>query len=160
MDNISITLKKLDLIQRHIHLVQDACETLGRRLIERGEVEFGVKLIANGYLHDQSKFDQFERKYLINNEDKDTLKLAIFKHQAGNKHHIEFWDNIENMPRIFIAELVCDLFARSAEFGTDLRAYIKDKFVPLHNISTSSKGYKNIKDFLDLLLETPFSQVK
>ncbi len=155
-----ITLKKLDIIRRHKAHVQSACDLLGQRLIEKGEVEFGIRLIVQGYEHDLSKFDQFERKYLIpsNGEtiDKDTLKLAIEKHQAGNKHHIEYWGDFNSMPRICVAELVCDLFARSAEFGTDLREYIKEKMLPKYDISTNSKGYKTMKEFVDLLLDKPF----
>ena len=153
---ITTTLKKLEVIQRHIKNVEDACMLLGRRLIEKGEIEFGVQLIVLGRIHDLSKFDRFEREYLIGNENKDTLKLAISKHQAANKHHIEFWDDVDNMPRIFIAEMACDLFARSAEKGSDLWVYIKDTLVPHYNISTSGKFYKTLKEFVDLLLDKSF----
>jgi hypothetical protein len=159
MDDPSIVLKKLDIIKRHKRIVQDACDLLGTRLIEKGEIEFGIKLISLGYEHDLSKFDKFEREFLIDNEDKETLKLAILKHQAGNKHHVQFWDDIDNMPRLYLAELVCDLFARSTEFGTDLREYIKETFLPQHKINPQGRVYKIIKEFVDLLLDKPFSKV-
>ena len=154
-NEIEITLKKIEAILRHIKNVQDACELLGKRLIERGEIEFGVQLIINGRIHDLSKFDQFEREYLIGNEDERTLMLAIFKHRSQNKHHAEFWGDIDSMPRIYVAEMVCDMFARSAEQGKDLRDFIKSK-VEEWKISTSGKTYKMIKEFVDLLLDDSF----
>lgn len=161
---ITVTLKKLEIIQRHKDNVQDACNLLGRRLIERakneGEIEFAIQLIIQGYLHDLSKFDLFERDFLIGNEDKETLKLAIYKHQASNKHHVEFWKSVDNMPRLFLAELVCDLYARSAEMGTNLRDFIKDTLVPQYEISTSGKAYKTIKEFVDVILENEFVKLK
>ena len=60
------------------------------------------------------------------------------------------------MPRICVAELVCDIHARSAEKGTDLRAFVKDDFLPRHNVSAKGKVYKTMKYFLDLLLDKPF----
>jgi len=164
MDNgLQETLKKLDIIKRHKAQVQNACELLGQRLIERGEVEFGIRLITLGYEHDLSKFDQFERKYLIvddkEEDNKTNLRLAIEKHQSCNRHHIEYWGDFSSMPRIFVAELVCDLYSRSAEFGTNLRDYIKEKMLPRYDISTNGKGYKTLKEFVDLLLDKPFSSV-
>lgn len=161
---IQITLKKLEIIQRHKNNVQDACNLLGKRLIERatnaGEIEFAIQLIIQGYLHDLSKFDLYERDFLIGNDDKETLRMAIYKHQAGNKHHIEFWRNVDNMPRLFLAELVCDLWARSAELGTNLRDFIKEKLVPQYKISTNGKAYKTIKEFVDIILANEFVDLK
>ena len=45
-EEIILTLKKLDLVQRHISKVQDACNLLGRKLIERGDCHLGIQLIA------------------------------------------------------------------------------------------------------------------
>lgn len=154
-EKIILTLKKLDAVLRHIENVRQAAELLGRRLIEKGDIEFGIQLIINGRIHDLSKFDQYEREYLIGNEDKETLRLAIFKHRSQNKHHVEFWGTVDDMPRIYIAELVCDLYARSAEMGTNLREYIKGQ-IEKWGISTSGKTYKTIKEFIDLLLDDTF----
>ncbi len=152
----AVVLKKIAIINRHKNIVKDATDLLGSRLIDQGEIHLGVKLISLGWVHDLSKMDNFEMTYLIENEDKVSLKLAIEKHQASNRHHVGFWGNVEEMPRLFIAELVCDLFARSAEFGTNLRDYLKDEFMPLHKINPQGKVYKTIKEFVDLLLEKPF----
>lgn len=161
--DVATILKKIATNNRHKNLVKDATDLLGTRLIEIGEIDLGIKLISLGWEHDLSKYDHFEMEYLIeplDNTDKETLKLAIKKHQACNRHHVDFWSDIENMPRIFIAELVCDLFARSAEFGTNLRDYIKDTFMPKHKINPQGKVYKTIKEFVDLLLDKPFAAIK
>lgn len=160
MDDAATTLRKIAINNRHKNLVKDATDLLGSRLIENGDIEFGVKLIVLGWKHDLSKYDQYERLYLIDNEDKNTLKLAIEKHQSCNAHHVNFWHNVDNMPRLYLAELVCDLFARSAEKGTDLRDYLKEVFLPKHKINPQGKVYKTIKEFVDLLLDKPFEAVK
>lgn len=156
---IDITLKKLDVIERHLKNVREACDIIGRKMIMAGQIEFGVKLIANSYLHDNNKFAPFEFNYLINNDDKDTLKMAIFEHQTSNPHHPAYWGGIEHCPRIVLGEIVADLYARAIEFGTDLRGYIKEVYCEKHGLSTHCKTYKTIKEFVDLLLEVPFKQL-
>jgi len=158
-EEITLTLKKLDVILRHCENVREACELLGKRLIERGDVEFGIQLIIHGRIHDLSKFDLFERTYLVGNDDAESLKMAIFKHRAANKHHVEFWGDINSVPRIYLAEMVCDFWARSSEQGTDLKDFIKEQ-VEKWGISTSSKTYKSIKEFLDLLVDTSFVKLE
>ena len=59
----------------------DSCSLLGRRLIERGDVDLGVKLIANSYLHDNSKFTSFvEWNYLFQKENKE---LSVHTYDLG-----------------------------------------------------------------------------
>lgn len=74
----------------------------------------------------------------------------------SNSHHPEFWGGFEHMPAIAIAEMTCDIFARSQEFGTGLRDWIKEKFVEKNNINTRGKKYKQMMDFVDILLEDSF----
>jgi len=145
-----------DTIVRHIGIVQEACSRLGKQLMEKGD-DTGRILIANSFLHDNSKFYGIEWESLTSPEENKVLfKAALSHHQKTNKHHPEYWDGIKNMPRVYLAELVCDLYARSAEFGTDLREYLKGTFMPKHEITVQSTVYKQIKEFLDLLLEEPF----
>jgi len=116
-------VKRLKNILRHIKLVQDAAQILGDRLIEKGKSDIAKMLIANSFIHDNSKFYGIEWEYLTNDDDvsKDKLEIAISHHVSINPHHPEYWGGVENMPIVFIAEMVCDLYARSIEFGTDLR---------------------------------------
>ena len=151
--------KHLDALIRHIKLVQDASQLMGKRLIEAGDPEFAVILIANSLSHDKSKFHGIEWNHLVREENKELLQKALDQHYCTNEHHPEYWGGIADMPRIYIAEMVCDIYARSAEQGTDLRGWIKDVAVPKYNMTVRSKPYRIIKEFLDLLLEERFKKV-
>ena len=153
-------IEKIQSLVRHIGFVNDACQLLGSRLIKIGELEFGRILIANGLRHDKSKFHGIEWEHLWPNENEDNLKLAHKQHVETNEHHPEFWGGITYMPRVYIAEMVADWYSRSNEFGKDLRAWIKDIAMQKYNMACGSKVYKNIKQFVDLLLDPPFKNLK
>jgi len=151
--------ERLDKIIRHINHVKDNCILLGEKLIKNGEEDFGRKLIANGYIHDNSKFHGIEWLYLhadVKESDKEKFELAVQVHLNQNEHHAEFWDGIENMPRIYLAELSCDVKARSEEFGTSVEEWIKNKATKKYKFSKNGRVYKEIKEFMDLLLESSF----
>ncbi len=155
----NIQEKHLTILCRHVENVNRYCKTLGECLIENGETRTGRRLIANGYLHDHSKFQGVEWKYLRpddKNCDKELLKIAINQHVLTNKHHPEYWLGIQNMPRIYLLEMVCDWTARSSEFGNDLREWIKDKATKKYDMTVQSKTYKEIKGIVDLMLEPLF----
>jgi hypothetical protein len=161
----------LKSVVRHVRLVQDASLLLGERLIESGERKFGLHLISRGLRHDQSKFHGIEWNFLIrvddeemSSEDKkeaeEDLKKAWFQHVSTNDHHPEYWASINEMPRICIAEMVCDWYARSTEMGTDLRGWIKETATKKYDMSLQGKAYKQIKFFVDMLLDPEFKPVK
>lgn len=159
-DEIDITLKKIDLITKHKARVIENCFTIGKKLIEQGEIELGKKVIANSYPHDDSKFFGLEWDGLFQNKDKELLKLAIKDHQIKNLHHARAWNGIEWMPEIYLAELVADLGARAAEQGSSLKDFLKETYYPQHNIKTNSKVDKSIKKYVDLLLDDSFIKLK
>lgn len=152
------TEEHIDNLIRHIELVRNACILLGKRLIANDRKDFGRLLIAKGFVHDASKFYGIEWDYLHAGSDtsKDKLKQAIKQHTHTNEHHPEFWGGIEAMSEIAIAELVCDWYARSQEFGTGLREWIKDEAMKKYKIKPSSDSYKQIMGFVDLLLDNQF----
>lgn len=145
-------------LTRHIDLVRDACKLLGNRLIENGQEDLGIQLIARGYKHDASKFTGIEWDYLHNGKDtpKDSLALAIEHHQLTNDHHPEHWGTIEQMPEVCLAEMVCDWYARAQEFGTDFREWYLDKAMARYKIKEGSYEDETIQGFLDLLLVNYF----
>ena len=147
---------KLDKLLRHINKVQEASYLLGRKLIDKGEIDLGVRLVSLGCVHDQSKFLGLEWDYLIQGEFNEEAKLVARHHSRTSKHHPEYWGNINLMPRLYVAELVCDWYARSTEFGENIWDYIKEKAMVRYGISPQGKIYKWIKEFLDLLLDKPF----
>jgi len=153
------TFEGIDHLLRHIQNVSSNCTILGKKLIEKGEFEFGNTLIANGLIHDNSKFFGIEYEYL-NSSDTEKQRLAIYQHNRTNRHHPEYWGSIKNMPKIFVAEMVCDWKARSNEFGTDLREWIEKSAMQKFNFTKKDKIWKWINEFLNLLLDKPFKQIK
>lgn len=156
--------KRLGNLLRHIGNVRDDCLLLGEKLIERGEEELGRRLIANGLVHDNSKFYGIEWEYLNDNRfprpdpdpHREMFLAAVQQHVTTNPHHPEYWGNINEMPRLFLSELVADWHARSSEQGTNLMEWVKERAVERFNFSTSGRVYKEIKEFIGLLLEKPF----
>ncbi|MFO0879846.1 MAG: DUF5662 family protein [Gemmataceae bacterium] len=148
----------LDNLLRHIERVREACDLLGRRMIQRGRPYFGRMLIARGCVHDASKFHGIEWDFLHAGQDvpHDQQLLAIEHHRRTNDHHPEFWGGLEAMPEIAVAEMVCDWYARSQEFGTDLRRWIADEATPRYNITSASDQATWIQEFLDLVVARPF----
>lgn len=148
------TKEHLANLTRHIKLVQDATMILGQRLIDLGEVNFGIILIARGFVHDASKFKGIEWDYLHvgDNIPEDKKQAAIRQHVLTNDHHPEFWGGIELMPDHALAEMVCDWLARAQEFGTGLRDWVEQKAVKKWNINKEGHHYKMINKYVDLLL--------
>jgi hypothetical protein len=150
--------KRLQNILRHISSVQQDTLILGNKLIEAGEEAVGRQLIANGLIHDNSKLSGIEWLYLHEGVEPEKFQLALTQHQTTNPHHPEFHPGgIKEMPRVYVAEMVCDWHTRASEFGSDLREWIKDKAVKKFHFSTSCHIYKEVKDLVDLLLEKRFA---
>lgn len=148
----------IDNLVRHITLVREACLILGKRLIRQGRHDFGRILIARGFEHDVSKFSGIEWQYLHAgpNVDEDNLRLAIEQHVRTNSHHPEYWGGFDNMPEIAVAEMVCDWYARSQEFGTGLRDWITSNAIQRFNIDIKGERFHWVTEFVDTLLESSF----
>lgn len=152
--------KHLDSLTDHIELVRRNCSVLANKFLEI-DPDFSRILIANGYIHDNSKFYGIEWDYLHtgkdqNDIDEDMLKLAIRQHQSTNPHHPEYWGDINKMPEIYLAEMTCDWLARAQVFGTDIRSWIKDKATVKYRLNTRSGCFKKITNYTNLLLESAF----
>ena len=163
--------ERRDALLRHITNVQKSCFLLGERLIKSGEDKIGHDLMANGLIHDNSKWHGIEWLYLhsdlFGGEHNEHLSLAIRQHVTTNPHHPEYWDSephkndgIHQMPRIYSAEMIADWHARATEFGTDLRSWIIDKATKKFNMTVQSPTYKDIKGLVSMLLDPAFSKVK
>jgi len=154
-----IESRRLKTLIRHITNVQQSCLLLGELLKAKGDKEFGQRLIANGFLHDNSKFCGCEWAYLhedVKQEHPKQFKAALDNHTHSNPHHPEYWAGIKNMPPLYLAEFVCDVHARGSEFGTDVRDWVKTVAADKFGFTLQSKVYKDVKQFLDMLLENPF----
>lgn len=161
---IQETLLKLDNLTRHIKNVQDNCLLLGERLIRIGEIELGRKLIANGFIHDASKFHGIEWSNLSTNAKdeeiaKVKMKLAIQQHRAVNPHHVEYWGHIDRMPDLYLCELICDISARGQESGTNIRDWLNTVGIKSYDLDKDSKTYKKLNYYLDILLDKPLEKI-
>jgi len=159
------TMRKIRAIAQHIRNVEDNCLMLGEKLIESGEVEIGKSLIANGYIHDASKFHGIEFEFMapgVPTEEEGAklkLKLAVMHHNRTNSHHPEFWGGIDHMPRVAVAEMVADWKSRSEEFGTSLRDWIEEQATKRFGFGKDDDVYKEIYKFVDLLCPKPFENI-
>lgn len=146
--------EKIETVLNHIQNVQRNCYKLGLKLIKMGKVELGRNLIANGQIHDNSKFKGIEFDHLFYGDP--ILADVIKHHNTTNPHHPEFWGNIQTVPEIYLIEMICDCTSRSSEFGTDIRVWFKEEATKKYNFSMDDEVGKKITYFLDLLLSPSF----
>lgn len=152
--------KKLDKLLRHIKSVQENCLLLGEQLIKNGKEDLGIELIANSMLHDNSKFRGIEWLYL-NSETKETkpelFRAALLQHNASNEHHPEFWTGgIQEMSPVYFCEMVADWKTRSEEFGSSVFEWVRGPAMERYKFNTKCRVYKDVKKYLDILLEPSF----
>lgn len=149
------TTEKIELVLNHIQNVQRNCYKLGLKLLKDGQIELGRQLIANGQIHDNSKFKGVEFDHLFYGDP--ILKDAIKHHRAINPHHPEYWHNgIKGIPEIYLVEMVCDMTARSQEFGTDIRIWLKEEATKRYKFEMDDEVGKKITYYLNMLLDKTF----
>lgn len=147
---------KIEAVLTHIQNVQRNCYKVGLKLIKNGQFELGRNLIANGQIHDNSKFKGIEFDELFFGS---PILMEVVKHHSStNPHHPEFWGSIQAMPEIYIAEMVCDCTARGTEFGTDVRQWFKQQATEKYSFDMDDEVGKKITFFLDMLLEKQFKK--
>ena len=153
---------KIDRLVDHIAEVRRHCIRMGEQLIAQGEAELGRRLIANGHVHDFSKWSGIEWEYLWSeNEDKDAFKLAWQQHVTTNPHHPQCWGKkgIHGMPDIFVAEMVSDWKSRSNEFSKDLMEWINNEATVKYGFNKKQAIYKTIMRFVGMICDAPFRKV-
>lgn len=148
----------LDNLMQHINRVRENCLILGKKFIAQGKTEFGVSLIKRGYGHDLSKFEGIEWRFLHMGSDvpKDKLELAILQHTLTNDHHPEYFNGINEMHSLALAEMVCDWAARSAEFGTGVKDWIRGTAVERYKIDINGETFEEIMMYVNMLTESHF----
>lgn len=160
------TINKIDAITRHIRNVEDNCVLLAKKLIYQGEIALARELVANGMIHDASKFFGIEWENMApgcpckEEAAKLKLRMAISHHNSTNKHHPEAWaKGIKSMPDVYLAEFCCDIKARSEEFGTSLRDWIDNIATKKWGFTKDDVVYAKIMGYVDLLCEKPFEKI-
>lgn len=137
MSNISL-LQIKDTIEHKKHVL-DAGYKLAKYLLSSGKEELCISLLQRIAEHDNSKFSREELlnlssiykttecftnpSYSLSQNEKDNIQL----HWQNNSHHPEHYQNIEEMSEIDITEMICDWYARSVQYKTDLLEFIETR---------------------------------
>lgn len=124
--------EELEDVIKHKQYVLQACWKMSRYLFSTGKEDLGLELLKRATIHDNSKLEDEELEALSKiSEDKSSLKdanekLTDFKkkaielHWKNNRHHPEFFSDVKNMSELDILEMVCDWYARSIQYNTNL----------------------------------------
>ena len=148
--------EKIEVVLNHIQNVQRNCYKLGLKLIKDGQFELGRNLIANGQIHDNSKFKGIEFEQLFFGEA--MLTDVVKHHSSTNPHHPEYWGTIQAMPEVYLAEMTCDCTARAQEFGSDVREWFTQQATGKYGFKMDDAVGEKIIYFLNMLLEKPFKK--
>jgi hypothetical protein len=150
----------VDDLDGHIRRVQENAMKLAKHYLGNGRREFARVLLAKANCHDQSKYAGIEWQYMHRGPivDKAMLTAAIEQHQRTNDHHPEYWGGLKNMPEVCVVEMVCDWLARSQEFATDLREYVKTEACERFDFASATQQVKWIWDTIDILLPQKFAK--
>ena len=153
--------EKLDLLNRHIDNVRNNGRLVADQLIKAGEFNLARKLTANVQVHDVTKFSGIEWEFLDpTHTNKAALKQAVLHHQAVNPHHPEYWGVIQDMPTVYIIEMVCDWAARAQEKGTSLREWIDKEATKRFKFTKDDETYKKIMKYVDMICSKPFESLE
>ena len=150
--------ERLTEIIQHIKRVESNCNILAQKLQET-DFDFSLKLIKLGRIHDASKLEQFEFENLTGSSN--LFKEALKIHHYNNPHHPEHWSGgIKQMPKIYLAEMVCDCKARGEEFGTSTRLWFHDHATEKYNFKMTDDCGVWIEHCMNLLMPPGFENIK
>ena len=62
------------------------------------------------------------------------------------------------MPEIAVAEMVCDWYARSQEFGKDLREWIRTTAFKKYDFNYRTTAGRWVKAYVEMLLKNYFAK--
>lgn len=164
-ENISLTnkIKQLQDIGEHKIFVIKCCNLLAQYLLENGREKDALDIMKRGFSHDMSKLSEQEfygmaefaddMKSLKNSKEKISpeKEFIINIHRDNNKHHPEYWDNINDMTELDIMELACDWCARSEQFGTDVIEFLETRQETQFHFP--KEIYNNIETYLKIIVK-------
>jgi hypothetical protein len=146
--------EKLSTLIRHIKMVEANCNLISRYTMEK-DPEFAIAIAKRGRTHDLTKFDSLEFENLWKGEK--NFDIAIVHHHTHNRHHPEHFSNgIYGMDLLDLVEMICDVTARSQEFGTDVRIWLLNKAAIKYGYMNDSEMLLKIEYYINILLNQPF----
>lgn len=123
----------------HKKYVLEASLRIINYLYKMGQDEDALQFARKCARHDDSKLESDEMKEFlqlpsenINMKKADAqltsaVSLLIEKHWKHNRHHPEFFDDYHEMTDLDIMEMVCDWYARSRQYQTDFKEFVKTR---------------------------------
>lgn len=144
----------------HKQYVLETCKIMALWLDSQGRHDEGKELLIRGMVHDKSKLSDEELDSFLELKIKDKCfknansimndfeKQHIAIHWKNNRHHPEYFEDINDMEEMDILEMVCDWAARSMQYGTDLVEFVetrqKNRFKFPDNMYEKIHGYCEI----------------
>ena len=156
-----LDIERINSILQHMKMVESISQKLAKKLLPTDRA-LALKLIKLGRTHDLSKFNSFEFQNLNREPWTSTANFerALRIHHKNNKHHPEYWDSIHDMPDEYVAEMVCDCFARSQQFGTSVTTWFKKKMTKIYDFKMTDPVGIKIQTYLNFLLDPIFTKTK
>ena len=162
--NISLEnkLKQLEDIIIHKKYIIETCGILAKYLFKNKREAEGLLLMERAFSHDMSKLSDSEfygmAKYVnemglsnnTNNDISEEKEKFINMHRDNNKHHPEYWNSPTEMSELDIMELVCDWFARSTQFNTDVIEFLHSRQETQFHFP--KEIFNKIENYLNILI--------
>ena len=145
----------------HKDLFNKSCLKMSEYLNSIGKSELAIGICHRAVLHDNSKLDDNElgafskldnRKAALRDPNvgfDDDTRHVIEVHWNKNRHHPEYFPNIEDMTEIDILEMCCDWHARSVQYGTDLLEFAQIR--QDNRFRFKEEQYKKIMEYCKIL---------
>ncbi len=145
----------------HKDLFNKSCLKMSKYLHSIGNDALAIDICRRAVLHDNSKLDDNElgpfskldhKKEALKDPNiglDDNVKHVIEVHWNKNRHHPEFFPDIEDMADIDIIEMCCDWHARSVQYGTDLLEFAQIR--QSNRFHFSEEQYKKIMEYCKVL---------
>lgn len=119
-------LTQLNDVIDHKKYFLDATRIMCALLFKEGKDKLALEVLKLAFTHDFSKTSELEFYGMAREKFDGTPKVnddikqnAIIHHQLSNKHHPEYWKNLNDMDELSIIELVLDWYARNLQFNSD-----------------------------------------
>lgn len=135
----NLTMIQIEDTIIHKKYVLDSALKMFHYLCAQGKDELGLELLKRATVHDNSKLEDDELFLLSRVSDRheaftdpqytlnDKQKAMIQEHWKRNPHHPEYYEDSSQMSELDILEMVCDWYARSMQYGTDLLEFARTR---------------------------------
>lgn len=146
--------------EKHIENVKKVCDALfDDEVVKEYLDDLGIEETTFKSFHiskhDSSKFgieemlgyilmtEKYGRKvgYKFSKEDDDIMAKAWDHHKSVNRHHPEFFEDVEQMKQADLLEMCCDWGAMSLEFGDSVVDFMNNKAFVKYPFTTNQKGF-------------------